>query len=765
MVADLYFFPLLGRFMAYLPSEDLRFVPSKRDLSDDLNYVLADIPFLTVGILAFCTFTFLALMKRLGIMFSILHLSIVAAFIASTLDLSQMLQRGRFNTDLGLEMDSVQPLIKTREIGYALSNSLRFLFFWMLVAQPPKAEQDTPNARAGNHSGNWNVWGIVGLALQWVTLGLTVVVFALQVVWRLDSRANQFTNAYSAESAVEVILSAILALKILLNCSHCMIVPKAVCVFDYLGFLVSLHLSLGFGIANIIHLKFTETILGRFLQGVNFYLLILSSLLSVFMHSWKSKSDRLPHFHPLSPKPPTSSFNVAPPNVSTPDLSMAQPRFDSPVVPLPQADIPSPSRKMTEWLATQKQRLSSLSRRGDSQVDINVQMWKQSRAERGMSYWENASKDSDVFGKVYGSHDSYLGADPVQSPAAGKSKLEAPRFGRGFIKSTSSRYSNSILSALQMVDRNSWQADSPVFGLNGIVRPSTGESAARSQGSATVTGPDRNSGLSDLFRKQEELDNSIAALKLLQSSAMVRPTSPSTSSKQSVEPSTTQSEFSLSNFPNPPWVTASDPHNPAEPRQSPSPIPARETKPLRLNPPSISVNNVPFELVPPRMPASMEHNRTMSLPISETADSEVLVSARAQRFDSQGTQYDVTSFIGNLTSVPTTDPLPLGHKKEFSGSSNETGDLTVASSGYEDPEPDATIVTLQQSKQAYVGSPLARIPVISSTGIGMLPATRVTLPSRPKLDISQPHSPDPRLREDVSPDVFERPRAVPPMHQ
>jgi len=31
-----------------------------------LDYVLADVPFLAVGILAFCTFTFLALVKRLG---------------------------------------------------------------------------------------------------------------------------------------------------------------------------------------------------------------------------------------------------------------------------------------------------------------------------------------------------------------------------------------------------------------------------------------------------------------------------------------------------------------------------------------------------------------------------------------------------------------------------------------------------------------------------------------------------------------------------
>ena len=75
--------------MAHLPPGDLRFVLSKRAFSGGaavrtsrqpfpknlrvtnpplfkLGYVLADIPFLAVGILAFCTFTFLAFMKRLG---------------------------------------------------------------------------------------------------------------------------------------------------------------------------------------------------------------------------------------------------------------------------------------------------------------------------------------------------------------------------------------------------------------------------------------------------------------------------------------------------------------------------------------------------------------------------------------------------------------------------------------------------------------------------------------------------------------------------
>ncbi|KAF9790981.1 hypothetical protein BJ322DRAFT_1104637 [Thelephora terrestris] len=57
--------------------------------------------------------------------------------------------------------------------------------------------------------------------------------------------------------------------------------------------------------------------------------------------------------------------------------------------------------------------------------------------------------------------------------------------------------------------------------------------------------------------------------------------------------------------------------------------------------------------------------------MSETADSEVLVSARTQRLDSQGAQYDVTSFISNLIGGPTTDPPLPGHKRELSGSSDD----------------------------------------------------------------------------------------------
>ena len=353
------------------------------------------------------------------------------------------------------------------------------------------------------------------------------------------------------------------------------------------------------------------------------------------------KPGRAPSFHPLSPKQLASSFNLAPPDVSTPNLSVIQPRSDSSIVQQ-QLERPSSATKISGWLASQRQRLSNLSHRGGGQDDMNVQLWNQIRAERGLSPWGEHSKGSDVYKKTDGCPDSYLGADLVQPRFIRKSKLEAPRLGRGFTKSTTPRHLDLQLSPPGTVDRKSWQVDSPVFGLNGIIRPSTGESGWRSQGSVTVADPDSSSGISNLFRKQEELDKSIAALKLLEGPTGL-PSSPS-SSKRSEEPSATRSDFSLSNFPDPPWANSPGSNDLSEPRRSPSPV--RTLKPLRF--PRVSVDNVHFDLIPPRMPVSvMEHNRTLSLPVSETSDSEGIVSARTARFDSQGTQYDVTSFIGS----------------------------------------------------------------------------------------------------------------------
>lgn len=360
----------------------------------------------------------------------------------------------------------------------------------------------------------------------------------------------------------------------------------------------------------------------------------------------RSQSGRIPSFRPLSPKEPASSFNVAPPDVSTPNLSAIHPLPNLPIIQPPQVERSPSTAKLSVWLASQRKRLSSLSYRGDSSDDMDIKLWSQNRAEHGQSFWEDPSiKDSDSSAKPDGYPDSYLSAD--QPPPTERPKQEAPQFERESTLSVASRYSGSDLSLPETIDRKSPQVDSPVFGLNGIIQPPYAQSRTDSpQGSLTVPEPDRSSGsgISNLFRKQEELDKSIAALKLFDGTADL-PISPS-SSKPSREPSTARSDFSLSNFPNPPWVDAPDTDTLSEPRPSLSSV--HTVRPSRFGPPSVNVDNVPFDLVPPQMPISMmEHNRTLSLPTSESAESDLHVSARPPRFDSQGTQYDVTSFIGS----------------------------------------------------------------------------------------------------------------------
>lgn len=266
---------------------------------------------------------------------------------------------------------------------------------------------------------------------------------------------------------------------------------------------------------------------------------------------------------------------------------------------------------------------------------MNVEVWNPSRAELDQSFREETPKGSDVFKEVYGHPDSYLGIDPFQPPPIRRSKLEAPRLGRGFAKSATTRHLDLSLPPPETVDRKALQANSPVFGLYGIIQPSTGESGLRPRVSVATVDSNQTSVVTNLIRKQEELDKSIAVLELLEGSVDL-PSSP-LSSKQSRGPSATQSDLSLSNFPDPPWSGRPDSIDFSEPSRSSTPVPT--TQPLHLNPPSVNVDNVAFDLVPPRIriripTPGVDYSRTMSVPVSDIADSE-------------GTQYDVTSFIGS----------------------------------------------------------------------------------------------------------------------
>ena len=249
-------------------------------LHPQIQFILGDIPLYTVGILALGTFTFFFFMKRvdryvlphsskanIGVnapairwVFCI-HLSVFLAFLAAIFDLSQLLIRGSTTSD-DLS-DNLPPgasgLITAREVFYAFSNSLRFLFYWGFVALIPLGE----TIPEGNqmHSASWRRWGFLGIFLKWATLLIQVVMLVLQLLYRNVAKLAQIGPVYEAESTLEIILSAVFILKLLLNTLAMFPVgtatqSKGKMLVQYAPIIVALLFSLWIAVGNAILCKY-----------------------------------------------------------------------------------------------------------------------------------------------------------------------------------------------------------------------------------------------------------------------------------------------------------------------------------------------------------------------------------------------------------------------------------------------------------------------------------------------------------------------------
>jgi hypothetical protein len=194
----------------------------------------------------------------------VLYASVFFAFTASIFDLSQILTRGRRNTDSGKDLDAVTGLIAAREILFAVSVGLRFFFFWLFVAEPPRGEiartaPSDPIAKLFNeekHSGAWGRWGITGILLKWVLLGITVAIGVLQIIWRVVPSDNQLGPVYGAEAAMEIIASALFVVKLLLNTLITPVTPRSKTLRRYVAMIFALFVNLGLGVGNVATCEF-----------------------------------------------------------------------------------------------------------------------------------------------------------------------------------------------------------------------------------------------------------------------------------------------------------------------------------------------------------------------------------------------------------------------------------------------------------------------------------------------------------------------------
>ena len=181
--------------------------------------------------------------------------------------------------------------------------------------------------------------------------------------------------------------------------------------------------------------------------------------------------------------------------------------------------------------------------------------------------------------------------------------------------------------------------NSPVYGLNGIM-----ESTHRSSSLAKTT-HDSATSIDDILRKQKELDNHIAALRLFSPTLSSFPgqfeqtldsgsVSTDSLTLKKADSFSAMSQFSLSIFPEPPDLS----RNPSTADQLVLPRKQR----LKLQK---EERSGPAPIPPPIEIPPLEDGVNGRLP--ET----VGATSRFHKFDSVGTQYDVTSFIGGKTTA------------------------------------------------------------------------------------------------------------------
>lgn len=635
------------------------------------------------------------------------------SFTAVIIDLTQILIRD-------LSHVTVWPLVTTREILLALSLSLRFIFYWLYVTEPPIEEQPPHSFQAERinflslnpqdelHSGSWARWGVAGSYAKFASLATIPAITVLQIIWRVFQRYHDYSPVYAVDVTLEVIVSVLLLFKLLLNIVPTSSIPRAhtfrECGFPTLALIFNIGISIGglvscrcFNVHNynawLIHLvvAFTESIVGRLLQGVELYILIV--FMTIYPFFRHKKVPTVPNTRDMTMKKDelpeqlrASTFCLSPPVVSTPRLSTAlsseiQGRNVN-------ADAARHSAldsigRAPPWVPWRVSRIQS------NQDEDRTKLWDRGEAETGphdagqgsvghqsmasaasvvdkeSTSWRDIVNDSvpyslrtatpDSLSVSTGSKDGSLNSehiwDAIRVGIPTQLRLQPP----SLVAIPATTTNGSEAAVIMAAPPDPPSQDSPICELNGVTSRSPGRK--------------RSSGTSlDQFRElQSELDRTIAALRQFSPSSPISPTSTSSPRSDSNDdekiPSAvrqssstgrqsfstygvrTLSDFSLSNFPSPP----SSP-------QVPSLLPLynprlREDRRARLGSCQDTSSDILTLTPPPRIPAALTD--VPSSPHSDlTSDSPYqgnvalpTAAGRPSRFNSGGTQYEITSFI------------------------------------------------------------------------------------------------------------------------
>ncbi|KAG1783808.1 hypothetical protein EV702DRAFT_1190834 [Suillus placidus] len=671
----------------------------------DIELILSDIPFISVGMLAFGASAFFLVIRHFTFSVVSLYFSVLLSFAAVTIDLTQTLIRD-------LTEVTVQPLITAREVLLALSLGLRVLFYWSYVSEPPIGEFLAPSfqdrwsnflilSSQGNiHSGNWARWGVSGSYTKFALLATIPVITTLQIIWRVVQRYHNYGPVYAGDVTLEVVVSVLLFLKLLFNTVPTSSITRSHTFGEY-GFpILALMLNIGISVGNLCFFAFTESILGRLLQAVELYILIVfMMILHFFRHKSTPAISKTRDSVSLKVKLPEqareSTFRLSPPAVSTPRvttlLSSENQSRSTRTDGTRHSVLAAVSRG--PWVSW------TMSHNQSNQDEEKAKLWDQSEAGKGAldppdvcqgstgnqsitsatsvtdrvsTEWRDIVNDSvpnssslsmlDAQSASTGSRNGSVSSGQIWHAVradipARPHPLKLQTMSLIAIPATATSSNENGTTVIMTAPPDPPAQDSPIYAIKGFTPqpPQVPSRQCSSSGS-----------LEELLELQNELDKTIATLRLFSPSSpsslsptSTSPNSPSSSTSDSTQAeqlrrssstcARTLSDFSLSNFPSPPWLASRAP-------ALPSPLPAvklrsKEDRRARLRLGQDSISDT-LELPPPRIPAALadmpsspRSDLTSDSPYKE--DNGVLSAdaGRSYRFNSGGTQYEITSFI------------------------------------------------------------------------------------------------------------------------
>ncbi|KAH7345194.1 hypothetical protein B0J17DRAFT_712801 [Rhizoctonia solani] len=281
--------------------------PSSLTLTDNrlAEGLIADVPFYSVGILAIGVATFFFVMNRMQKHVFNALLATFLAFLSAIIDLGQLIiiNRGVFTGTV-----------------FSLRIALRLHALQRRNTGPTDAR-----SRSGNrssfviedefHSGSWGRWGLVGILTKYALL-LGALRSGLRRRFGDLDRHVRFVPPQARGQLI-----------------HLPLIPRWRTVRDYLPVVAAISIGIGVAVGNLLCMRFSESPLGRFLQAIELYIIILYVLIATFYKIPVRASmlaDALGRDRArinssfvginMSGSMRASTFRVTPPNVPTPEL-------------------------------------------------------------------------------------------------------------------------------------------------------------------------------------------------------------------------------------------------------------------------------------------------------------------------------------------------------------------------------------------------------------------------------------------------------------